>query len=183
MFTTSTIIIKCDACHHEWERVCAAHRQHRRRWEVSKDWVHPNHTSKGGPGDPLLELPNTPLTPCVAYRVSRLNAAQAKQVYELLESFEEAPPDEKKYVSAREMNCMKCRKPGRCEVTFEYTDGGNVKSAEVTKMEDGWEYLPFGDAGGEAPYCPECQMKHAGTETGRLSSAHPNQSNGPKEGS
>ena len=22
---------------------------------MSKEWVHPNHTSKGGPGDPLLE--------------------------------------------------------------------------------------------------------------------------------
>lgn len=65
-------------------------------------------------------------------------------------------PELRTHVSNREMNCMKCRRPGRCEVTFEYTEGGKVKSANVTRMEDGWKYLPYGDAGGEAPYCPEC---------------------------
>ena len=64
--------------------------------------------------------------------------------------------DPSKYTSVREMNCMKCRKPGRCEVTFEYNESGKVTSAKVTRMEDDWDYKPFGDAGGKAPYCPDC---------------------------
>ncbi len=122
-----------------------------------KEWIHPNHTSKGGPGDPFLEFPNTPLVPPIAHRVSRLPSEQTKRLYELLEDFEEAnKPKDNKYVSVRETNCMKCRRPGRCEVTFEYTERGKIKSADITKIEDGWEYRPFGNAGGTAPYCPEC---------------------------
>ena len=121
-----------------------------------KEWIHPNHTSKGGPGDPLLEGSREPLPAPLAHRVSMLTQEQRKQVYDLIASFEVSEPDDKIYISVREMNCMKCRKPGRCEVTFEYTEGGKVKSAEITRMEDGWERLPFGDAGGVAPYCPEC---------------------------
>ncbi len=75
----------------------------------------------------------------------------------LLEDPEE--PDRSKYVSLRETNCIKCRREGRCEVTFEYTENGKVKAANVTRMEDGWEYLPYGDVGGKAPYCPECLEK------------------------
>jgi len=77
-----------------------------------------------------------------------------------LEEFQEPEePDKSKYVSLRETNCMKCKKPGRCEVTFEYTQNGKMKGANVTKLEDGWAYQPFGDAGGEAPYCMECTPK------------------------
>lgn len=79
------------------------------------------------------------------------------------------------------MNCMKCRKPGRCEVTFEYTEGGKVKSANITRVEDGWKHLPYGDAGGVAPYCPECQINLEGVETGRLNSSCPNEANKPEE--
>ena len=119
-------------------------------------WVHPNHTSKGGPGDPLLEHAHEP-TPTLAFRCSKLTSEQYREVLELIERFEQQPEDDRTYVSVREMNCMRCRKPGRCEVTFTYTAAGRVCGAEITRLEDGWEQHPFGDAGGVASYCPECK--------------------------
>jgi len=84
------------------------------------------------------------------HRIQELEA----QVAELTKVPEE--PDRSKYVTIREMNCMRCRTPGWCEVTFEYTDSGKVKAANVTRIEDGWKYKPYGKAGGNAPYCPIC---------------------------
>lgn len=95
------------------------------------EWIHPNHTSKGGPGDPLLEI-------------RHWSKRQLR---------------DRTHVSTREINCARCQLPGRCQVTFEYTEGGKIKSAEVTRLEDGWEYRPFGNVGGEAPYCAECLPK------------------------
>jgi hypothetical protein len=80
------------------------------------------------------------------------------KVLELLDSpgAEAASAERDQYVTVRELNCMKCRKPGYCEVTFTYTESGKIKSANVTRIQDGWEYRPFGNVGGTAPYCPEC---------------------------
>lgn len=120
------------------------------------DWIHPNDRRKGGCGDPLLDFKHRP-TPTLTFRCSQLTKEQYQQVLDLVESFEQPEEDNRTYVSVRETNCMSCRKPGRCEVTFTYTEGGKVQSAEVTRLEDGWKQLPYGDAGGVAPYCPVCQ--------------------------
>jgi hypothetical protein len=64
--------------------------------------------------------------------------------------------DKTKYVTIREINCMKCRKEDHCEVTFKFTEAGKVKSANVTRLPDNWAYLPYGNAGGFALYCSEC---------------------------
>jgi len=53
-----------------------------------KEWVHPNATSKGGPGDPLLEFLHEPLVPLLAYRVSKLDAGQRDQLHLLLTKME-----------------------------------------------------------------------------------------------
>ncbi len=70
--------------------------------------------------------------------------------------------EEEKYVSRREMDCAgDCGLSALCEVTYMYTEGGKVKSAEVTRMPDGWRYRLYGKAGGEAPYCPTCSLKES----------------------
>ncbi len=69
---------------------------------------------------------------------------------------------ERIYRTTRATNCMLCGRPGKVQVTFEYTEGGKVAKADITGMEKGWEMKPYGDAGGEAPYCPEC-LERMGT--------------------
>ncbi len=78
------------------------------------------------------------------------------KVSELVSWDKEPKPEEKEYVSVRDINCMKCRKEDHCEVTLEYTESGKVNGANVTRLPDGWESRPYGTAGGTAPYCPEC---------------------------
>jgi len=67
-----------------------------------------------------------------------------------------APKQIANYVADRFADCAHCGITGKIQVTFEYTEGGKIKAANVTKMSDGWEYRPFGNVGGSAPYCPEC---------------------------
>jgi len=69
---------------------------------------------------------------------------------------EDPEPDKSKYISIREITCMKCKKEDHCEVTFDYTEAGKINAANVTRLPDGWEYRPYGKAGGVAPYCLEC---------------------------
>jgi phage host-nuclease inhibitor protein Gam len=101
----------------------------------------------------LAELETIALIKKMTKMQRRIEELEA-QIAELTKEPEE--PDRSKYVTIREMNCMRCRKPGRCEVTFHYTDAGKVKAANVTRMEDGWRYKPYGKAGGKAPYCRDC---------------------------
>ncbi len=90
-------------------------------------------------------------------RISALDDKWRAELLVLIAELEKVEVvDDLTYVSPREMNCAGCRRPGRCEVTFKYTEGGKVESADVTRMADGWEYRPYGNAGGEAPYCPKC---------------------------
>ena len=60
------------------------------------------------------------------------------------------------YVATRDVDCAGCGANGKCQVTFEYTEGGKIKAANVTRLDDGWKHLPYGNAGGSAPYCPVC---------------------------
>ena len=110
-----------------------------------KEWVHPRHTSKGGPGDPLLECAPASPTPTLAFRCSQLTSKQYKKVLELIEDFEEANArDHRTAVSVRDTNCMGCNKPGRCEVVHHFNENGHLCGAEVTRWPKGWEQLPCG---------------------------------------
>ncbi len=57
----------------------------------------------------------------------------------------------------RFVNCRKCWTEGICIVEFGYTEVGRINAAQVLELPQGWTYQPFGEAGGRAPYCPDCQ--------------------------
>lgn len=56
----------------------------------------------------------------------------------------------------RVINCRKCWKESRCVVELTFNDTGRVTGARVAEIPAGWAYRAYGDAGGQAPYCPAC---------------------------
>lgn len=56
----------------------------------------------------------------------------------------------------RTINCRGCWKESRCVVELTFNETGRVTDARVAGIPSGWAYRPYGDAGGEAPYCPSC---------------------------
>ena len=60
------------------------------------------------------------------------------------------------YEDARKTSCVSCGRLGEIRVSFEYNESGKMTKADITGMENGWKMLPYGDVGGEAPYCPAC---------------------------
>jgi hypothetical protein len=59
--------------------------------------------------------------------------------------------------SERVVNCVECWMEGDCLVEISFNQAGNVTEARVAELPQGWEYRPYGEAGGQAPYCPRCQ--------------------------
>ena len=57
----------------------------------------------------------------------------------------------------RFVNCRNCWAEGTCLVEFTYTEAGRISSAQVVNLPQGWRYRPYGEQGGQAPYCPACQ--------------------------
>jgi hypothetical protein len=64
----------------------------------------------------------------------------------------------REYKSRRDIVCMGCKLEAFCEITLVF-ENEKVTSAAVTKVPDGWKYKSYGDAGGMAPYCPDCSTK------------------------
>ena len=60
------------------------------------------------------------------------------------------------YVTQRATNCAGCGMAGKVQVTFKYNETGKLEAADITGIQEGWKMMPYGDAGGEAPYCAEC---------------------------
>jgi hypothetical protein len=77
---------------------------------------------------------------------------------------------QKEYDSRRPVNCMRCDRPDFCIVKLEYNDAGRLMKADVKKLPPGWEYRPYGDVGGKAPYCSMCleEMGNENHETSTL---------------
>jgi len=59
----------------------------------------------------------------------------------------------------RFVNCRGCWTEGICTVELGYTEAGRISAAEVLALPQGWTYRPYGEAGGQAPYCPDCQKE------------------------
>ena len=66
------------------------------------------------------------------------------------------PINDNIYLANRNVECAHCENEGSIQIKFEYTEGGKIKSADIISITDGWDYRPFGSAGGIAPYCPAC---------------------------
>jgi hypothetical protein len=64
---------------------------------------------------------------------------------------------ETKALVERFINCHTCWTQETCQVEFGYTEAGRINSAQVTRLPQGWQYRPLGEAGGQAPICPACQ--------------------------
>ncbi len=56
----------------------------------------------------------------------------------------------------RSINCQQCWEKGTCVVEFTYNENDRIAGAKVLELPQGWKYRPYGDAGGEAPYCTVC---------------------------
>jgi hypothetical protein len=60
------------------------------------------------------------------------------------------------YVGVGEASCVRCNALTRIKIHRHYRDNKLVDIDDPV-FPKGWRYLPYGPAGGKAPYCPNCK--------------------------